>query len=152
MSNVGERYRQGWPRRTYKRPHYNRRNIQPRGQCDHCGIWTEHQTLREQMDYQGQPVPVGLGFWVCPRCYFKPNPQSYQPMLPPDPEPVIEHPRPNTVDFSYTPPTFASGSLPDPSIYEVGLQINVTGLGPAGVICYADGDTWRDYDTGAVVT
>lgn len=151
MSNVGERFRRDFRRRHYRIPRYDRNDIEARGQCAHCNIWTLRKDLREQDDYRGGQVPVGLGFFVCPRCYFKPNPQGALQTLPPDPE-VVELPWPNTVDFSYTPPTYASGSLPNPSIFQTGTQISVTGLGPDPVICYADGDTWRDYDTDAVVT
>lgn len=150
MSNVGERFRRDFRRRHYRIPRYDRNDIQPRGQCAHCNIWTLRKDLREQDDYRGGQAPVGLGFFVCPRCYFKPNPQGAIQTLPPDPE-VVELPWPNTVDFSYTPPVYAWPLLPNPSVYQVGYQISVTGLEADAVICYADGDTWRNYDTDAVV-
>lgn len=150
MSNQGERFRRDFKRRSYRIPRYNRNDIEPRGQCAHCNCWTLRKDLREQEDYRGGQVPVGLGFFVCPRCYFKPNPQGALQTLPPDPE-VVLLPWPNTVDFSFTPPTYAWPLLPNPSLYLTGLQITVTGLEADPVICYADGDTWRNYDTDAVV-
>lgn len=150
MSNAGERFRRDLRRRHYRIPRYDRNDIQPRGQCAHCNIWTLRKDLREQDDYRGGQAPVGLGFFVCPRCYFKPNPQGALQTLPPDPE-VVELPWPNTVDFSFTPPTYEWPLLPNPSVYQVGYQISVTGLEVDPVICYADGDTWRNYDTDAVV-
>lgn len=68
---------------------YNTRGM---GQCDGCGFVVHWDELREQKDYRGGSVPVGLGWFVCRTCFDAPQPYYRLQVLRPDPVP-LKHPR-----------------------------------------------------------
>lgn len=120
--------------------------------CDGCGLPTPHTELRQNMEYRGGMDPEPTGFRVCARCEDVPNAYFQKQLLRPDPVPLKDA-RPDdhgtdTLD-SYT--SYATGALPDASIYEVGSQIDVTGLGADPVRAYSNGVSWRAVDTDEIL-
>lgn len=122
-------------------------------QCDRCSWWVQRSSLMEQMEYRGGTSPVPTGIFVCAHCYDVPNPQGALnvEVLRQDPVPVM-NPRPDQTTYDLTIPSYASGSLPASALLPPGTEIYVTGLGPQSVLAYADGFTWRNFETDAVVT
>lgn len=122
-------------------------------QCDRCSHWVQRSSLREQLEYRGGTAPVGTGIFVCGYCYDVPNPQGALnvEVLRQDPVPVM-NPRPDQTTYQLTIPTYASGSLPSATTTPPGDQIYVTGVAADPVLCYADGTTWRNFETDAVVS
>jgi hypothetical protein len=68
------------------------------GVCDRCGFLYNLATLQWQFQFNG----VGLyntRFLVCPTCLDVPQPQLLNPLLPPDPMPVMNaRPEPYFLD------------------------------------------------------
>lgn len=104
------------------------------------------------MEYRGGAAPVWTGWLVCGVCLDKPNPYFARQVLLPDPIPVL-NPRPDqsTGSTSNTYTSYASGSLPRAFTFPAGYQITVTGGSLPGR-AYADGQTWRNVETGEVTT
>lgn len=65
------------------------------GTCDRCCAIYNLRTLRWQFQFNGTGL-YNTRFLVCDRCYDTPQPQLLNPVLPPDPMPVL-----NARPFNY---------------------------------------------------
>jgi hypothetical protein len=82
------------------------------GVCDNCGIWYNRDSLVPEMQYQGNALSP-TGFLVCTvTCLDVPQPQLQSPILPNDPQPVV-NPRIETSDIADR--AFSLASSTDPA-------------------------------------
>lgn len=56
--------------------------------CDSCGAWYSLVDLRAQYEYYGDDLK-DTGYLYCYRCISQPQPQLSTPILPEDPQPVL---------------------------------------------------------------
>ena len=124
----------------------------PRGLaiCDGCGLPTMHYSLREKREYRGGMAPVGTGLMVCAQCDDRPQPYFKRQVLRPDPVP-LRKPRPDDAGDADIFPVYTIPTLPDASTYPAGFRIDVT-VALVDSPAYSDGENWRWYMTGSVIT
>lgn len=93
------------------------------GCCDRCGLWVNHHALSRQEQWGGNAL-IDTGLLVCDRCLDVPQQQFRNPILPPDPWPILNA----RTDPTTTPVTAAIGFPLPTSPENQGFSVYTLGL------------------------